>query len=136
MTQLKQLSGDILIIPIYVPGQATAATVDEFNGFVAPFKVKVSAVKWIPKAAVTANGTNYFTVTLRNRTTGAGTAVPASRSYIATNSTAFVGDAMTLSATAADLVLAAGDNITVEKLVTGTGLAMPAGVVQVHLQAN
>lgn len=136
MTQLKELSGDIVIIPIYVPGQATAATADEFTGFVAPFNLKITGVKWVPKSAVTANGTNYFTLTLRNRTTGAGTAVPASRSYAATNSSALTAEAMTLSATAADLNVAAGDHLTVEKLVTASGLAMPAGTVQVFAQAR
>lgn len=136
MTQLKQLSGD-LVFPIPVAGQATAATVDEFAAMVAPFNLKITAVKWVPATAITANGTNYFTLTLRNRgAAGAGAALPASRSYAATNSVAAVAEAMTLSATAADLNVAAGDVLTVEKLVTGTGLAMPDGVVQIHAQAR
>ncbi|MGH8575339.1 MAG: hypothetical protein ACREXJ_00135 [Gammaproteobacteria bacterium] len=131
----KEIRGDrTLTIP--VAGQATAATVDEFSGLVAPFDLKITAAKWIPAAAITANASNYFTLTLRNRTTGAGTALPASRSYAATNSTAFVAEAMTLSGTAADLEVAEGDLLTVEKLVTGTGLAMPDGVVQVTVRAN
>jgi hypothetical protein len=43
-------------------------------------------IKWIPGAAMTANGTNFCTLTVRNRQTGAGTVVPATRSYAATNS--------------------------------------------------
>lgn len=133
--QLKDVSGDH-VFSIPVAGQGTAGTADEFTGFVAPHNLKITAVKWIPAAAVTADGTNYFTLTLRNRTTGAGAALPASRSYIATNSVAFVAEAMTLSATAADLNIAAGDVVTVGKVNTGTGLAMPDGTVQVHAQVR
>lgn len=134
MPEMKDIRGDHSF-SIKVEGQATAGTADEFVGFTAPFKLKITAVKWIPKAAVTANGTNFFTLTLRNRTTGAGAALPAQRSYAATNSVAFTPESMTLSGTAADLVVAAGDLLTVEKLVSGTGLAMPAGTVQVFAQA-
>jgi hypothetical protein len=136
MPQVKELSGD-LFFPIAVAGQATAGTGDEFTALVAPFNLKITGVKWVPTAAITANGTNYFTLTLRNRgAAGSGTAVPASRSYAATNSSAFVAEDMTLSATAADLNIAAGDVLTVEKLVTASGLAMPDGTVQIHAQVR
>lgn len=135
MPLLKELRGDhIFVVP--VAGQATAGTPDEFTGFVAPFPLKITGVKWLPKAAVTANATNYFTLNLRNRNSGAGTALPAARSYAATNSVALTPEDMTLSSTAADLNVAAGDHLTVEKLVSGTGLAMPAGTVQVYAQAR
>lgn len=135
MTQEKELRGDRTLL-IAVPGQATAGTADEFSGVVAPINLKITGVKWIPAAAITANATNYFTLTLRNRTTGAGAALPAQRSYAATNSVAFVAETMTLSGTAADLLVAAGDVLTVEKLVAASGLAMPDGVVQVTYQAR
>lgn len=115
-----------------VAGQATAGTADEFTLMKAPAKLAITGVSWVPKAAVTADGTNYCTVTVRNRKADAsGTAKPASRSYAATNSVAFVAEAMTLSATAADLVVAKGDVLTCEKLVAGTGLAMPGGTVEI-----
>lgn len=135
MPLLKELRGDqVFVLP--VAGQATAGTADEFTGFVAPFDLKITGVKWVPAAAVTADGTNFFTLNLRNRTTGAGSALPASRSYAATNSVAFVAEAMTLSGTAADLLVAAGDVLTVSKVNSGTGLAMPDGTVQVHAQVR
>lgn len=136
MPQLKEISGN-LYFDIFVAGQATAGTADEFTGFVAPYNLKVTGAKWIPKAAVTANGTNYFTLTLRNRKGDAsGTVNPATRSYAATNSTALMPEDMTLSSTASDLLLAAGDHVTVEKLVTASGLAMPAGTVRVYAQVR
>lgn len=133
--QLSEIRGD-LVFSIAVAGQATAGTADEFTGFVAPFNLKITGVKWIPAAAVTADPTNFCTLTLRNRTTGAGAALPASRSYAATNSTAFVSEAMTLSATAADLLITAGDVLTVGKVNTGTGLALPKGTVQFTAQVR
>lgn len=133
--QLSEIRGD-LVFTIAVAGQATAGTADEFAGVVAPFNLKITGVKWVPAAAVTADPTNYHTLNLRNRTTGAGTALPASRSYAATNSVAFVAEAMTLSSTAADLLVAAGDVLTVSKVNTGTGLALPKGTVQITAQVR
>ena len=133
--QLSEIRGD-QTFTIAVAGQATAGTADEFTGFVAPYNLKITGVKWIPAAAVTADPTNYLTLNLRNRTTGAGAALPASRAYSATNSVAFVAEAMTLSATAADLLVTAGDVLTVSKVNSGTGLALPKGTVQITAQVR
>ncbi len=114
---------------------APAGTDDETVGFTVPAKCTVQSVKWVPFAAVTANGTNYSTLSVRNRKQDAsGTALPASRSYAATNSVAFVPEAMTLSGTAADLNFAAGDVITVQRIHTASGVVIPAGVVEVTIQ--
>lgn len=136
MTQLKQLSGDHTF-NLPVTAMAAAATDNEQLGWVVPFKAKITGVTWVPGAAVTANGTNYSVLTVRNRKADAsGAALPASRSYIATNSLAFVPEAMTLSGTASDLLLAAGDVLTVQMIHTGTGVVIPAGSVRVSYQAN
>lgn len=134
--KVSELRGDhVWAIP--VAGQATAATADEFLGLVAPFDMVITAVKWVPTANITADGTNYFDLALRNRgSDAAGTADAATRSYAATDSTAFVSEDMTLSSTAADLEVAAGDVLTIERTVAGTGLAMPDGVVQIHARGN
>jgi len=124
------MSGD-LVYPIFVPGQSTAGTADEWAGLIAPFALQITSAKWIPHAAVTANVTNYFTLNLRNRVAGAGTALAASRSYAATDSVAFTPETMTLSGTPANLLIAAGDVLTVEKIVAASGLAMPDGLVVV-----
>lgn len=133
--QLEDLAGDH-VFTIAVLGQATAGTADEWSGLVMPFRGRVTAVKWVPAAAVTADGTNYTTVNLRNRGTDAsGSDLVASRSYIANNSTAFVPETMTLGASALRDV-DEGDVLTVSKVNTGTGLALPDGVVQVHVQVR
>lgn len=133
---------DRIQVNIPVDGQATAGTADEFVGAPAPVRGRVVGIEWTPKAAVTANGTNYFTLRVRNRTTGAGNVELGTRSYVATNSVAFTKETagvtanFALSGTAANLIVAKGDVITVEKVNTGTGLAMPAGTVTVWIAPN
>ncbi len=137
MSSLQELTGRGFPLVVTVAGQATAGTPDEFTGVVAPFAGRVTRVEWIPKAAVTANGTNFFTLNLRNRgQAGAGTTVAATRAYSATNSVAFAGETFTLSGTPANLRVVAGDSLTVERTVGGTGLAMPAGTVIIWIAPN
>lgn len=132
--QLTEISGDIEV-PAFVAGTA-AGTDIEFPAWMAPWDVTITGVKWVPAAAITANVTNFATLSLRNRTTGAGTAVPATRAYSATDSVAHTPEAMTLSGTAADLVLAAGDVVTLGITHGGTGLLIPAGIVQVTVRRS
>lgn len=103
-----------------------------------PFNAKITSLVWVPSAAITANGTNYFTLTPRNRgAAGAGAAIPATaRSYASVNSAALTPEALVLSGTAADLLAVAGDVLTASFTHTGSGLAIPAGLVQVSLQVR
>jgi hypothetical protein len=133
MPQTKEFAGTILI-PMLVPGQATAGTDDEWGIFIADSNLSVVGAKWTPKAAVTADATNYFTVNLVNRVAGAGSTSIATRAYSATNSVAMTPEDMTLSATAANLLISSGDLISVSKTHAGTGLAMPAGLVVVYVR--
>ncbi|OHV46608.1 hypothetical protein BBK14_01810 [Parafrankia soli] len=125
---LREMSG-VHVRTFFVPGQATAGTEDDWTLWVPEFDIQVTAVKWVPNAAVTADGTNYFILQLLNAA-----AVVASRSYVATNSVALTPETMTLSGTAANLLVDAGDVLAAHKETTGlgTGLAMPDGLVQVH----
>jgi hypothetical protein len=59
-----------------------------------------------------------------------GAALPFSRSYIATNSVARIKETMTVSATAADLLVANGDVLTVQRIATASGLALPVGLIE------
>jgi hypothetical protein len=131
----KDIRGDVPY-QFFIAGVA-AGTGIEWPLLVAPFNMLVTAVKWVPNAAVTANGTNFATLNLRNRAAaGSGTVVPATRVYSATNSSARVGEAMTLSSTSTDLNLAANDVLTLEIAHSGTGLTIPPGLVQVLLRAR
>ena len=129
------MGGD-LVRQFFTTAKAAAGTDKEDVVYRAPFNLTITAVDWTPSAAVTADGTNYATLSLRNRTTGAGAALPATRSYAATNSVACTPEAMTLSATAADLLVAAGDVLTIQMLKTGTGLVIPQGLVRVTFRAR
>ena len=120
-------------VTAYTPGQGTAGTEDDWLAYYAPFNCKVVGAKWIPNAAVTADGTNYFILQVLN-----GSTVVASRSYSATNSVALTAENMTLNATAANLEVDAGETLVIHKETTGlgTGLAMPDGLVVLLLQGN
>lgn len=134
MTTESEISGT-KTIRCDLPGQATAGTADEFIVAKAKRNMKITAVRFIPKTTVTANGTNYYTMTLRNRGgADAGTTVVASRSMAATDAAARVADSMTMSATAADALVTAGDVLTCEKLITASGLALPQGKLEVDYQ--
>lgn len=136
MPGLQDIPGTTLVSQKLV-GAATAGTAIEEGVFIAPFKLQITAVRLIAAATITGQATNFFTLNVRNRTTGAGTVVPATLAFssapvVATANTPL---AITLSATATDLIVAAGDAITCEKAITGTGLAMPAGLLVVSYVA-
>lgn len=137
MTQVSELAGDH-VLRISIPAaMASASTDDETVGVRCPFNATVTAVRWLPAAAVTANGTNFTVLSVRNRKADAtGAALPASRSYAATNSAAFVPESMTLSGTAADLLVAAGDILTAQRIHTASGVVVPAGVVEISIKAR
>lgn len=135
MPGLSDIPGTHVIRLQVAAAMAAAGTDDELAHAVVPFNATVTAVKWVPAAAVTADGTNFTTLSVRNRKADAsGAALPATRSYAATNSVAHVPESMTLSGTAADLSLAAGDVLTVQRLHSGTGVVVPAGVVEVSVK--
>lgn len=127
-----ELRGDLTYsasIPPTAAGTAVEVPIVEL-----PFAATVTEVLWVPGANMTANGSNYVTLSLRNRVAGAGTIVMATRAYSSVNGVATTPETLTLSATAADLQPAAGDLLTAAFAHTGTGLAVPAGLVQVKLR--
>lgn len=134
MTQLAELSGDLILPVLVVPvGGGTAGTAESVSPVRMPHRGALTAAYWTPRAAITADPTNYFTLSLINKGAAAGGSTSmATRSYAATNSVAFVPEAMTLSATAANLNFAAGDVIVVDKAVAASGLAMPQGLIVIH----
>ncbi|BCJ45321.1 hypothetical protein GCM10010168_85900 [Actinoplanes ianthinogenes] len=130
--QLKELSGD-LVFTASVPPTA-AGTPIELPVIALPFGLTITEIKWIPGAAITANGTNFFTLTFRNRGSGAGVVVPATRSYASGNSASTTPENLTLSSTATDLQTVAGDVLTAHFTHSGAGLAIPSGLVQVKVR--
>lgn len=124
----------VRVIEADVPAAATAVSDDSVISQ-APFDCTVSAVQYVPEAAVTGAATNNRTVSLVNKgQAGSGTTVVATLTYASgTNSTANNESSLTLSATAADLVLAAGDTLQWRSIANGTGLADPGGLARITL---
>lgn len=91
----------------------------------APAKCVIVSASLLPSAAITADPTNNAVYTLTRHTAGASAATVATRSWATVNSVALTTEAMTLSGTAANLALAAGDTLTIVKTVNGTGLVIP-----------
>lgn len=121
----------------YIPGQSTAGTADGWPIMVAPDAIVVTAVRWTPAAAVTGANTNYFSLAAQNRgTAGTGTtALTSTKDYTSgTDSVAYDSESLTLSGTAANLNVAAGEVLALIRTVTGTGLAMPDGLVEIDFQ--
>jgi hypothetical protein len=114
-------------------GATAAATAVQVPIMTCDRPVKVVGARVVPGAAMTANDTNYVTLTIRNRgALGVATTTLAARAWTVAggNSVAGLAETLTLSATEADLLAAAGDVLTAQWSHTGTGLAIPAGLVE------
>jgi hypothetical protein len=125
VTQLKEISG-VLTQQVFLESVGAAGTTGNLPAFRAPGKIEVVSAALVPAAAITANGTNFSVYTLTRHTAGAGAATVATRTWAATDSAALTPEEMALSGTAANLVLAAGDTLSIVKTVGGTGLVIPA----------
>lgn len=98
-----------------------------------PYAGTVTAVTYIPNLASTGDNTNYRTYSLKNRgAAGSGTTTVATL-QLATGVNLVAGDEkdITLSVTAADLVVAAGDVLAFASIHTASGLVDPGGLVTV-----
>lgn len=105
----------------------------------APWAGTVTAVNYIADTALSGANTESRTLQLINKgQAGAGTTIVASLALVlGVNLAAFDAKAITLSATAADLVLVAGDVLAFKSLNIGvTGLADPGGTVVVTLSRS
>lgn len=118
-----------------VPAVGTAGNDDDTIVGQAPFACTVTAVEYVPEAAITGAATNNRTVSLINKgQAGSGTAVVASLNFASgIDATAANEKAITLSVTAADLVLAAGDTLLWRSLHILTGITDPGGLVRITL---
>ncbi len=119
---------------LYVPSQATLGTDDNWPVWMAQHKCKITAVQFVPSDAVTANGTNYSVYTLTRYTAGANATTVATRTWAATNSVASTPESMTLSGTAANLLLAVNDTLEIVKTHGGNGLVIPDGLLVIDYQ--
>lgn len=101
----------------------------------APFDCTVTLVEYVPGAGITGAATNNRTVGLVNKgQAGSGTTSVASLVFDnGVNATANNEKAITLTATAADLNLAAGDTLLWTSTHNASGITDPGGLVRVTL---
>ena len=117
-----------------IPGQTAGTDADQVVA-VAPFAGVVSAVSLIPEAAVSGATATKRTFTLTNKgQAGAGSTSVAVLDLITGNNlVAFDEKAFTLSATAANLVVAKGDVLVLVETHASTGTAHSGGMVKVDI---
>lgn len=118
----------------FVPNVAAASDADQVVGE-APYDGTVTAVTWVPEAAVTGANTETRTFTLVNKgQAGVGTTVIATLAMTSgVNAVAFDEKAATLSVVAGATSVAAGDVVLWVSTHSGsTGLADPGGTVRVE----
>lgn len=131
--QSEDTTGRVLAFDTAAFGAAADATVVGPN---CHFDGRVVKVEFVPTAAITANGTNFSTLTLQNKgPLKTGTTAVATRSWAATNSVAGTKEQFTLGAPA-NLEVKAGDRLDLVQTHGGTGLAIPTGTLLVTVLAR
>lgn len=125
---LKELTGGYPVTAVAAAADAATVGVNATFTAVMPFDGTVVGVRMVPSANVTANGTNFRTLTVRNKGTNglSGTTAVASRAWSATNSVASTPELFTLNGTPANLEVKAGDVLELHQNASGTGLVIPA----------
>lgn len=121
-----------------VPGQGTAGTDDEFIIGEAPFAGTVTGASYTTDATITGHASNNRAFSVINAgSDGTGTTSVATVTSDASNSfTAGDEKALTLSGTAANLVVAAGDILKFKSDANASGVVDPGGVVQVTISRS
>lgn len=116
---------------VVVQPQATVGNDTNTNVLVCPQAGSVSAVTYTTVTAITGANTQTRSVSLVNKgAAGSGTTVIATLQFDSgVNTTAAVPKTITLSATPANLVVAAGDVLQWQSTHVGTGIADPGGLV-------
>lgn len=124
----------INMIRTQVPPQATAATDEPSVVGVAPFDATVTRVSFIPEVAMTGAATNNRFLRLRNRGQAGSLGVTIAERELVSgqNPAAFDEYDITLSGTAANRDVVAGDVMEWFSDAQGTGIADPGGIVQIE----
>lgn len=145
VTDRDVVAGDVLqwqslhvLTGIVDPGGTVVVDIapgDKSTTLRVPSAGSVSSVTYIPAASQSGAATNSRTLNLVNKgSAGAGTTVVATLALASgVNLTAFDEKTITVSSTAADLVVAEGDVLQWQSLHVGTGIADPGGTVIVTI---
>jgi len=133
---LHDIPGSEHHISGYVPAVANG-TDDIVAIGVAPFDCTVIEVVVMHDTVITGVATNNFVGSLFNGgSDGTGVVSVAAKTYTNGTDGAQFTDTLTLSSTAANLNLSAGDRILYDKTENGTGLTDPAKMVVVKFKAR
>lgn len=122
------------VVEANVPAVSTAGNDDDTVIGQAPFDCTVTAVEYVPEAAVTGAATNNRTFSLVNKgQAGSGSTTVASLAFDSGSVAATANNekAIPLSGTAANLDLTAGDTLLWRSVHVGTGITDPGGLVRV-----
>lgn len=103
-----------------------------------PVKGTIVRASYFASTTLTGAATNNRTLSVLNGgAAGTGTTSAASKNFASgTNATAQSDTVITLSGTAANLEVAAGDVLQFDSLAVGTGIADPGGLVEVDIEAD
>jgi len=125
----------VRVIEEGVPAVSTAGSSDDTVLAQAPFDCTVTAVEYVPEAAITGAATNHRACSLVNKgAAGSGSTTVATLAFdTGVNATANNERTITLSGTAANLDLNAGDTLQWRSVAVGTGIADPGGLVRVTI---
>ncbi|MFG3476471.1 hypothetical protein ACGF3K_14565 [Streptomyces sp. NPDC047980] len=128
----------VQVIERNVPAVSTANASDDTVLGQAPFACTVTSVQYVPEAAITGAATNHRSVSLVNKgQAGSGSTSVATLAFDSgVNASANDEKTITLSGTAANLTLAAGDTLQWRSVAVGTGIADPGGVVRVTISRS
>jgi hypothetical protein len=129
MSSINELTDGL---PFAAAMTAFDAATDSVQGGVlamVPVRGLIVRVQYTPSANITADPTNFRTLTVQNKgVSGLSGVVPvASRVWSAGNSVLSVPDILTLNATVANRQVQAGDVLQIAGTHGGTGLVIPAG---------
>lgn len=125
-------------VQVRVPGQATAGTDSTFTLCKAPYAGVLTSASYTTDAAITGHASNNRGLSVINKgQSGSGTTSMATVTTDGSNSfTAFDEKALTLSGTAANLVVAAGDVIAFLSDANASGVIDPGGLVSLTFERS
>ncbi len=130
-----RMAGFKLPINLAVLASGATNTTQEIASFVAPHDMKLAAAFIALIAALTGAATNHISFNVYNKgTAGTGTTLMATLAFSSTAVTTAAGapKALTLSATAANMLLSEGEIVSIQALPVASGQVYPICYPSVH----
>lgn len=125
--------------PARVLGTAAATATRDDPILVVPMAGTVTGITIVPQATLTGAATDNKTLSLINKgLTGGDTRVAATKTFALTTdvATAFDETSLTVSGTAANVAVVAGDVLALSQIKVGNGLTVPDVLVKISILAD